>query len=451
MVVGEVATGTDVLVIGGGPGGYTAALRSAAMGTSVTLVERDRLGGVCLNVGCIPSKALIEAAHRTGLAAQDATGVRLEATVDMPAVQKWMAATVATLTAGVDGLLRRAGVTVVPGTARFAKPGRVAVQHGDDTTWFEPGATIVATGSRPAELPGLPFDGVRVLDSTDALAVDHVPDRLVVVGGGYIGVELGSAFAHLGAAVTIVEQADQLLPGMPAGLARVLELSLRARDVDVHLGATVQALDGTDLVVDGDPGRIPAPLVVVAVGRRPNTSGIGLEAVGVRLDPAGLVVVDPSRRAARNVYAIGDITPGPALAHKATAEAEVAAMAAAGRPAAFDPTVIPAVVFSDPEIATVGLTREQAGGGATVLRLPLTASGRALIHGATDGYVEIVADAEGTLVGAHMAGPTVSELAFAAALAIEIGATVEDLALTIAPHPTISEALADAARTSRRS
>jgi dihydrolipoamide dehydrogenase len=457
MVVGEVATGTDVLVIGGGPGGYAAALRAAALGKAVTLVERGRLGGVCLNVGCIPSKALIHVAETAALPAEaPAFGVDLTATVDMDRVQRWIGEVVGRLTGGVEQLLRAAGVTVVTGTARFATAHRVAVYEGDNAQFFEFGSAIVATGSRAVELPGLPFDGQCVLDSTAALALDHVPTRLAVIGGGYIGVELGTAFAKLGAAVSLVELTPSLLPGLDPGLARVVERALRHRGVEVHLEAKALGTDGSELVIEGAGGeaRIPAEAVVVAVGRRPNTDGLGLEQAGAALDAEGRVVVDPARRAARGVYAIGDITPGPALAHKATAEAEVAAAAAVGRPAAFDPATIPAVVFSDPEVATVGATRAQAAAaGADVIafRLPLTASGRALTLGRPEGYVEVVADrADGSVLGVHMVGRGVSELAAEAALAVEMAATLDDLALTIAPHPTLSEALAQAARGAAR-
>jgi len=461
MVVGEVATGVDLLVIGGGPGGYAAALRAAAAGRTVTLVERERIGGVCLNVGCIPSKALIHVADTAGLPAEAAViGVDLAASVDLDRAQTWIGDIVGRLTGGVEQLLRDAGVTLSTGTARFATARRVAVTLGDDATFYEFGSVVLATGSRPVEPASLPFDGVRVLDSTAALALRRVPDRLTVVGGGYIGVELGGAFAKLGADVTIVEMADQLLPGMPLGLARVLERAVRARGVTVRLGTKVLGVDGDDLVVEGPAGEGRLPMgagggdgvVIVAVGRRPNTDSLGLAQAGVPLDGDGRIVVAPDRRAAADVYAIGDITPGPALAHKAFAEAEVAVAAAGGRRAAFDPATIPAVVFSDPQVATVGLTAEQAteaGADATSFRFPLAASGRALALARPEGYVEIVAErggaGGGTVVGVHMVGAGVAELAAEAALAVELAATVEDVALTIAPHPTLSEALAEAA------
>ncbi|HEV8623313.1 MAG TPA: dihydrolipoyl dehydrogenase [Acidimicrobiia bacterium] len=480
MVVGEVATGVDLLVIGGGPGGYSAALRAAAAGRTVTLVERDRLGGVCLNIGCIPSKALIHVADTAALPDETgAIGVDLQASVDLDRAQAWIGDVVGRLTGGVEQLLRDAGVTLATGTARFATARRVAVTLGDDANFYEFKSVVLATGSRTVELPGLPFDDERIIDSTAALALRRVPPRLTVVGGGYIGVELGGAFAKLGAEVTIIELADQLLPGMPLGLARTLERALRARGVTIRLGTKVLEREGNDLVVEGPSGearlpigaaaseRRPAPaadgdsgpdgVVIVAVGRRPNTDSLGLSQAGIKLDTDGRIVVAADRRAAPDVYAIGDITPGPALAHKATAEAEVAVTAAGGRRAAFDPATIPAVVFSDPQVATVGLTAEQAGqlhlaapDQISTFRFPLSASGRALALARPEGYVEVVAErgggpTGGTVLGVHMVGAGVAELAAEAALAIEMGATAEDLALTIAPHPTLSEALAEAA------
>ena len=452
MVVGEVATGTDVLVIGGGPGGYAAALASAAPGRSVTLVERDRLGGVCLNYGCIPSKALLQVAAAAALPAEAAEwGVDLSGSVDMGRVQSWIAGVVGRLTGGVEQLLAGAGVTVVRGNARFATARRVAVSDGPDAGFFEFGKVIVATGSRSREMPELPFDGERVLDSTSALGLDHVPGRMVVVGSDYIGVELATAFAKLGSQVAIVETGARFLPEVPAGLGRVVDRALRARGVEILLEATVTGFDGEHLVVKGasEENNLPADVVVVSAGRRPNTDELGLEQTGARLEPGGLVAVDASRRAGRDLYAIGDVTPGPSLAHKALAEAEVAASAAAGRPAAFDAAAIPLVVFSDPEVATVGATTEQAaeaGADAVSFTFPLAASGRAATLGRPEGQVEVVADrGDGIVLGVHMVGPGVAELAAEAALAVEMGATVEDLALTIAPHPTLSEALAEAA------
>ncbi|MEM8906135.1 MAG: dihydrolipoyl dehydrogenase [Actinomycetota bacterium] len=440
MVVGEVATRTDVAVIGGGPGGYAAALRLAAGGREVTLVERDAVGGTCLNVGCIPSKALLHAADLAHLPVSAAsTGVRIDATVDLGAIRDHLDEVVGRLTGGVRQLLDAAGVTVVPGSARFSRPDRLAVEHGADVTHLEFGDAVVATGSRPVELAGLPLDGDRVLDSTGALAVRELPRDLVVVGGGYIGVELATAVAKLGSAVTVAEAADRLLPGMPAHLARVVHDGLLRLGVDVRVGA-----DGPAVVDEVDPER-----VVVAVGRRPASDGLGLDRPGVRLTPSGHVVVDDARRAAPHVWAIGDLTPGPALAHKATAEAAVAAASILGdTAAAFDPATVPAVVYSDPEIATVGLTLDDARASdpdARSFRFPMGASARALTLGRSDGFVELVADGAGTVIGGHLAGPDVAELAGEVALAIELAATVTDVAETIHPHPSVSESVMEAA------
>ncbi|HVR30709.1 MAG TPA: dihydrolipoyl dehydrogenase, partial [Thermoanaerobaculia bacterium] len=464
MVVGEVASFSEVLVIGGGPGGYAAALRAAGHGRQVTLVEADRIGGVCLNVGCIPSKVLIHAAEIAGLCGEAAAaGVDLVARPNLPRIRARMEDAVSRLTGGVEQLLAHAKVERMRGRARFVRENRVAVVDGDQIRHVEFEQAIVATGSRPAALQALPFDGVRVLDSTAALALEKVPETLAIVGGGYIGVELGTAFAKLGAEVTIVEALDRLLPQMEAALGHAVKRRLEELGVRVLLRARAEELTEQSLLVqlapDSDSGSRPeladrlevaAEAILVATGRLPNTADLGLEVMGVVLDAGGRVVVDPARRAARRVLAVGDVTAGPALAHKAIAEAGVAAATAAGKRAAFDPAAIPQIVFCDPEIASVGMTRDQAeaevGDDVKSFRFPLAASGRAQTIGpAVPGHVEIVADPTGVVLGVHLAGPRVSELAGEAALAIEMGATLEDLALTIHPHPTFSEALAESA------
>jgi dihydrolipoamide dehydrogenase len=453
VVVGEVSTFTEVLVVGGGPGGYTAAQHAASLGRSVVLVERDRLGGVCLNSGCIPSKALIQVAHTAALPATAARwGVELVARVDMNRVQDWMASVIDGLRAGVDVLMRQAGVTVLAGTARFTSPHRVVVATPTATQHIEFDHAIVATGSRPMELASLPVDHHRVLDSTDALGLREVPPLLAVVGGGYIGLELGCAFQRLGSAVTVVEVADRLLPTMHAGLGRALERRLTAQGLRVLLRTGAIEDDGTALLVNGPSGecRVEADAVIVAVGRRPNTDDLGLERAGVACGAAGRIGVDRARRAAGTVLAIGDVTDGPGLAHKASAEAEVAGAVAAGRRAEFDPACIPQVVFTDPQVASVGLTpaeAEEAGVAVETRRLPLAASVRAVMSGETAGMIELVAErGSGALLGAHLLGPEAAELIAETALAIEMGATVDDIALTIHPHPTLSEAIAQAAR-----
>jgi dihydrolipoamide dehydrogenase len=437
MVVGEVATSADVVIIGGGPGGYTAALRCAAGGKDVVLVEREFIGGVCLNVGCIPSKALIHAASL----AHDARsgggwGITTSVAVDLSVTREAIDGVVTQLTDGVTGLLSRAKVRVVRGSARLSNVRRVAIETSDGVEHVEFEHLVVATGSRPIELASLPFDGVRVVDSTGALALKDLPATMTVVGGGYIGIELGTAFAKLGTKVTVVEAGAEILPGMPSNLARVVRTRLAELGVEVRLNTTLTAPEGD--------------ITVVAVGRRPNTADLGLEHAHVKLEASGLITVNPARQTSNpHILAIGDVTSGPALAHKATAEAEVAAATILGVKAAFQPMAIAAVVFSDPEIASVGYTVESAkavGIPARSQRIPMRVNGRALAAGAPLGSAELVVDEDGTIIGGHIASVGASELIAEIALAIEMASTATDLALTIHPHPTLGEVWADAAR-----
>jgi len=457
MVVGEVATSTDTLIIGGGPGGYVAALAAAQRGGSVTLVEKSEIGGVCLNVGCIPSKALIHAAELAALGGSSHAGVSVQTEVDHASLQAHISELVKGLTSGVAGLLSQAGVDVQTGLARFSGPTRVAVVEQQSVRHIEFSRCIIATGSRPIQLDSIPFDGLRVLDSTAALHLLEPPQHLVVVGGGYIGVELGTAWSKLGSYVTIVEVEKRLLSTMEPSISRIVQRRLRSLGVEVRLETRASELTDTGLVVttakSADSGAVTdeeltADVVVVAVGRRPNTDDLGLGAVGVTLDEQGLIIVDPARQAAHRIHAIGDITAGPALAHKATAEALVAVAAIHGENAAFDPSCLPAVVFCDPEVAEVGLTPTNAtmnGVEHRTFRFPYSAGSRSRTLGRTEGFIELVADLDGTVIGAVLAGHGVSELVAEIALAIELAATVEDLAATIHPHPTQSEAVAEAA------
>ena len=444
MVVGELGTSADVIVIGGGPGGYTAAQRCAAGGKEVVLIESNWLGGVCLNVGCIPSKALIHAANlahdaRTGTS----WGIVTDVSVDLVVTRAAIDGVVTQLTDGVAGLLRRAGVRVVIGSARLSNVRRVAVETADGVEHIEFEHLVIATGSRPVALPGLPFDGTSVLDSTAALALTELPDRVTVVGGGYIGVELGTAFAKLGSQVTIVEAGPELLPGMPVTLARAARTRLGELGVEVKLASTLSEADAAEL-------KRPGSVIIVAIGRRPNTENLGLDNAHITPEPSGLIAVNSARRTSNpHIFAIGDVTAGPALAHKATAEAEVAAATILGRKAAFQPMAIPAVVFSDPELASVGHTVESAkaaGTTAVSYRVPVRSNGRALASGAPSGSAELVADETGTIIGGHIAALNASELIAEITLAIEMGSTLTDLSMTIHPHPSIGEVWAEAAR-----
>ena len=340
---------------------------------------------------------------------------------------------------------------MVAGTARFARPNRVAVSHEASVRHIEFDQVIVATGSRPLALEALPFADDRVVDSTGALfGFESVPERLAVVGGGYIGVELGTAWAKLGSQVTLVEAEPSILPTLDRRLSAVVARRLKQLGAEVMTGARVQGLtdDGLEVATASGEVTVAADRVVVAVGRRPNTDDLGLDVVGVTPDERGLIPVDVARRAAQRILAIGDVTAGPALAHKAMAEAEVAARSACGRTAAFEVAAVPAVVFSDPEVATVGASKaeaEAAGVEVTSFAFPLGASARARILGQPEGRLELLADGDGTIVGANLVGPHVSELIGEVTLAIEMAATVEELAATIHPHPTVSEGLLEAA------
>jgi dihydrolipoamide dehydrogenase len=457
MVVGELAESVDLLVLGGGPGGYVAAIRAAQLGRQVTLVDEagpDGLGGVCLQVGCIPSKALIElAATAERVQAMEAMGLAVDgARVSLARFQQWRGELCLGLARSVGRLLAAGDVTVVHGRGRFNRADRVAVRTAaGEALFLEFEQAIVATGSRSIELPGLPFDGERVLDSTAALALSEVPASVAVVGAGYIGLELGTALAKLGARVTVVEALDRVLPTIDAALTRPVLRRLSELGVDLRLASTAERLDGERLVVrdaEGEHG-VPAERVVVAVGRAPNTDDLGLAAAGVAVGPDGLIAVGEDRRAGPRIAAIGDVVAGPALAHKASAEGVVAAEALSGRPAAFDPTAIPVVIFTDPEIGTVGLTEAEAEAQGMEVRtatFPLAASGRAATLGATDGFTRLVVDgATDRVVGVHVVGPHASELVAGATLAIELMASPEDLAGTIHPHPTLSESLHEAA------
>jgi dihydrolipoyl dehydrogenase len=476
MVVGELAESADLLVIGGGPGGYAAAIRAAQLGREVTLVERNGtagLGGVCLHVGCIPSKALIElagAAHRT--AELEAAGLHADGvTVSLERFQAWRGELCARLARGVGELLAKGQVRIVHGEARFNRPDRVAVHTPDDhALFFEFQHAIVATGSRPIELPSLPTDSERVLDSTGALALTTAPTSAAVVGAGYIGLELGTALAKLGTRVTVVEALDRVLPSVEESLTAPVRRRLRALGVDVRLRTTAQRIEGDSLVVAGPDGedRVEAERIIVAVGRVPNTDDLGLAAAGISstqpvpdgvsedgraaasaLARGGLIDVGEDMRATERIAAIGDVVAGPALAHKATAEAAVAAEALSGLPAAFDARAVPEVIFTDPEIGTVGLTEAQAreaGLDPVVATFPLAASGRAGTLNERDGFTRLVTDrATDRVVGVHIVGPHASELVAGGALAIELMASPGDVAATIHPHPTLSEGLHEAA------
>ncbi|MGE5703864.1 MAG: dihydrolipoyl dehydrogenase [Clostridia bacterium] len=457
MVVGEFTTEVDVLVIGAGPGGYVAAIRAAQLGKTVAVVEKAEIGGVCLNVGCIPSKAMIHASHTYDHAKHtDEMGITMEnVRVDFAKVQEWKSGIVKQLTGGVAGLFKGNKIQVIPGEALFVSENEVRVFHGYDVNRYKFNHCIIATGSRPIELPTFPF-GKRVLSSTEALALTEIPKSMVVIGGGYIGIELGSVFARFGTQVTILEGSDQILPGFEPEMPRLVERKLKKLDVKIHTKALAQGMEETEngvtvkAEIKGEVQSIEAEYVLVTVGRRPNTDELGLRDIGMKLTDRGLVEVDEQGQTSiPNVYAIGDIVAGPALAHKASYEGKVAAEAIAGHPAKVDYKAIPAVVFSDPEIASVGINEKEAkekGIQYVVGRFPFAANGRALSVNAGEGFVKIIADkATGIVLGAQIVGAEASNIIAEIGLAIEMGATLEDIELTIHAHPTLGELTMEAA------
>jgi dihydrolipoamide dehydrogenase len=451
MVVGDFAIETETLVVGAGPGGYVAAIRAAQLGQKVTIVEKANLGGVCLNVGCIPSKALISASHRyeTAKHSED-IGIKAEnVTVDFSKVQQWKASIVKKLTSGVEGLLKGNKVEIVRGEAYFVDANTVRVVNGDSAQTYTFKNAIIATGSRPIELPGFAFSK-RVLDSTGALNLQEIPKSLVVIGGGYIGTELGTAYANFGTKVTIIEGADEILSGFEKQMTAIVKRRLKKKGVEIFTNALAKGVeereDGVTVTfeVKGETKTIDADYVLVTVGRRPNTDELGLEQIGVKMTDRGLIEIDKQcRTSVPNIYAIGDIVQGPPLAHKASYEGKIAAEAIAGKPSEIDYLAIPAVVFSEPECASVGYFEQQAkdeGIDVVTAKFPFAANGRALSLNDTDGFMKLVVRKEdGVVIGAQIVGPNASDMIAELGLAIEAGMTAEDIALTIHAHPTLGE------------
>jgi dihydrolipoamide dehydrogenase len=455
----HIPTHTDVLVIGGGPGGYVAAIRAAQHDLAVTLVERDAYGGTCLNYGCIPSKAYITAADVAHDAATaEAMGIHADPAVDMAGLTEWKEGVVEELTDGVETLCKANGVDLVAGTATFADDhtARVAPDEGDLST-VEFDHAIVATGSRPFALPGFDFAADPVWSSRDALSAQSVPEDLVVVGAGYIGMELSTTFAKLGSDVTVVEMLEEALPGYEADVTDVVRSRAEALGVTFRFGEgasdwheTPTGIEVTTETEDGAESAYAADAVLVAVGREPVTDTLDLANVGLSPDDDGFLPTDERARTdLDHVFAVGDVAGEPMLAHKASAEGVVAAETIAGEPAALDHQAIPGAVFTDPEIGTVGMTEaeaEAAGYDPVVGQMPMRANGRSLTLNEEAGFVRVVADAEaGYLLGAQVVAPEASELIAELGLALEVGATLEDIAGTVHTHPTLSEAVAEAA------
>jgi dihydrolipoamide dehydrogenase len=448
-----------LIVIGAGPGGYVCAIRAGQLGLDTVIVESKRLGGVCLNVGCIPSKALIHAADefaklRRMASGESPLGISLGApTLDLARTVGWKDGVVGRLSGGVATLLKKSNVKIVVGAAKFRDGKTIAVETETGLQIIRAEAVVIATGSAPVELPSLPFGG-PVISSSEALSLAKVPEKLVVVGGGYIGLELGTAFAKMGSAVTVVEATARILPQYDAELTRPVAKSLAALGVKTLTGAVAKGLapKGDALLVEvGDHKevRLAADKILVTVGRRPITEGWGREELVLDMDGKFVRIDEQCRTSMRGVYAIGDVTGEPMLAHRAMAQGEMVAEIVAGHKRSWDKRAIPAVCFTDPEIVTVGQSPEEAqraGAAIKVGMFPFSANGRAMTRLAEEGFVRVVARADNhLLLGLQAVGQDVSELSTAFGLALEMGARLEDVAGTVHAHPTMGEAFQEAA------
>ena len=451
----------DVVIIGGGPGGYNAAIRAGQLGLKVACIEkRATLGGTCLNVGCIPSKALLHASELYELAAKDFAGFGIEVTpkLNLPGMMAQKDASVGALTKGVEFLFRKNKVDWVRGAGKIAGPGKVEVT-GDDgaVTMLETTNIVIAAGSEPTPLPGVTIDNKRIVDSTSALMLPEVPKTLIVIGAGIIGLELGSVWRRLGAAVTVVEFLPRITPGLDEETARTFQRALAKQGIAFKLGSKVTAAKASakqveltvEPVAGGAPESLIADYVLVAIGRRPYTEGLGLDSVGIKPDARGFIETDHFKTGAAGVWAIGDVTHGPMLAHKAEEEAIACIEIIAGKAGHVNYDVIPSVIYTFPEVASVGKTEEElkaAGVQYKVGKFPFTANARARVNHETEGFVKVLADAKtDRVLGVHMVGPDVGELIAEYCVAMEFAASSEDVARTCHAHPTRSEASRQAA------
>jgi dihydrolipoamide dehydrogenase len=448
----------EVVVLGSGPGGYTAAFRAADLGLKVILIERyERLGGVCLNVGCIPSKALLHVA-RVIAEAEEAKGQGIsfgDPQIDVDGLRSWKESVVGRLTGGLAGLAKQRKVEVIQGTAKFTSPNVLRVEGADGGTTVSFDRCIIAAGSSAIRLPGAP-DHPRIIDSTGALELDGIPERMLIVGGGIIGLEMATVYDALGSRITVVELMDQLIPGADKDLIRPLQKRITGRYEAIHLKTKVASIeaagDGLRVTFEGDSAPEPQTFdrVLLAVGRRPNGPQIGADAAGVLVDERGFIPVDHQLRTnVPHIHAIGDIVGEPMLAHKASHEAAVAAEVCAGHDSSFDVRTIPSVAYTDPEVAWMGVTETEAkarGIEVEKATFPWAASGRALSLGRDDGMTKLLFE-PGTrrLLGAGIVGPNAGELITETVHALEMGADAEDIALTVHPHPTLSETVMFAA------
>lgn len=458
MVVGDASLDIDTLVIGAGPGGYVAAIRAAQLGQKVLIVDKSELGGVCLNRGCIPSKALIAAAHQFESAKHgEVFGVTAEnVKVDFAKTQEFKNGVVKKMTSGVTSLMKGNKIEVFNGECMFISDTEARVFNDHESPRYRFKHCIIATGSRPIELKPFPFGG-RILSSTEALELPEIPKSMIVIGGGYIGAELGQMYSKFGTKVTIIEGLDTVLPGFDKDMTRLVAKNMAKTGIEIVTNAKAESAVQNDkevtvkYFVGGESKEVTADYLLVTVGRRPNTDGeLGLDLIGLELDERGLIKVDhQGRTSIPNIFAIGDVVPGLALAHKASYEGKIAAEAIAGLTSVVDYKVIPAVVFTDPECSSVGLTEKEAkdkGYKVKAGKFPFAGNGRAVSLNSPEGFIKIVANSENNLVlGAQIVGIEASNLIAELGLAIEMGATLEDIALTIHAHPTLGEIVMEAA------
>ena len=460
MVVGSLDVETDVVIIGSGPGGYVAAIRAAQLGKDVIVVEKEKnIGGVCLQSGCIPTKALITSSdYYNTLNDLEMMGIHVnEYSIDLSKMTEWKDGIVTKLENGISGLFKKHGIEVVQGVASFKDEYTLALSGQSDVETITFKQAIIATGSSPIEIPGFEFDGKNIISSKEALELQEVPKKLVIVGGGYIGTEMGTVYGKLGTEVHILEGSSHLISQLDNEIVDVVAKTIERFNVTCHYGVKATKAEVNDGGVkihfsskDANDQTIDADKVLVVVGRKPNTSNLGLEEIGVELDEKGFVKVDSQLKTSqKNIFAIGDIVGNPMLAHKASHEGKVAAEVVAGEPVGFDNKVIPSVVFNDPELVSVGMSESEAeekGYEVLVEKFPYAALGRAHMFGRTEGFIKMVADKKSQIIlGVHAAGPHVSDIVAEATLAIEMGSTVEDVSLTIHPHPTISEGMSEVA------
>jgi dihydrolipoamide dehydrogenase len=451
----------DVAIIGAGPGGYNCAIRCGQLGLRTVIIEKNpTLGGTCLNVGCIPSKALLHASELYHAASHDFAALGIEVSglkLNLEQMMKQKAEAVTGLTQGVAYLMKKNKVTVMAGSGRIDGPGKVVVAGPDGETRIEAKNIVIATGSEPTPLPGVPFDEERIVSSTGALALKSVPKRMILVGAGVIGLELGSVWSRLGAEVVVVEYLDRILPGADGEVAKQAQRIFAKQGMTFRLATKVTGVDrlktkvklAVEPAAGGESETLEADVVLVAIGRRPFTQGLGLESVGIAVDKRGMIANDHFRTQAPGVWVVGDVTAGPMLAHKAEDEGVACAELIAGKAGHVDYGIIPGVVYTRPEIAWVGKTEEElkaAGVAYKVGRFPFQANSRARTNHDTDGFVKILADAASDRVlGAHMVGVGVGEMIAEICVAMEFGASSEDIARTSHAHPTLTEAIRQAA------